>query len=132
MCAGKTGRKLRMKVPYRERSSEPLWPRVLRSASRGASRSVDSGTSGLGNRASKKTFRSPTLYVEGEGHVGYGAILYLEKPDGRKRPLGIAVLEDKIVQGAVVEILNAIYRKTFWDSPMGFGQDAERTTRWMR
>src|SRR5712691_3582377 len=37
--------------------------------------------------------------------------VYLEKDDGRKRPLGIAALEDKIVQGAVVEILNAIYEE---------------------
>src|SRR5688572_22395271 len=43
-----TGRKLGMKEPYKERSSEPLWPRVLRCASRGAGRSVDSGTSRLG------------------------------------------------------------------------------------
>jgi hypothetical protein len=33
---------------------------------------------------------------------------YIPKPDGRQRPLGIAALEDKIVQRAVVEILNAI------------------------
>jgi hypothetical protein len=33
---------------------------------------------------------------------------YIEKADGRQRPLGIAALEDKIVQRAVVEVLNAI------------------------
>ncbi len=46
--------------------------------------------------------------------------VYLEKPDGRKRPLGIAVLEDKIVQGAVVEILNAIYEEDFLGYSYGF------------
>jgi retron-type reverse transcriptase len=46
--------------------------------------------------------------------------VYLEKPDGRKRPLGIAVLEDKIVQGAVVEILNAIYEEDFLGFSYGF------------
>jgi len=46
--------------------------------------------------------------------------VYLEKPDGRKRPLGIAVLEDKIVQGAVVEILNAIYEEDFLGFSHGF------------
>lgn len=46
--------------------------------------------------------------------------IYLEKPDGRKRPLGIAVLEDKIVQGAVVEILNAIYEEDFLGFSYGY------------
>ena len=36
---------------------------------------------------------------------------YIPKPDGRLRPLGVAALEDKIVQRAVVEVLNAIYGK---------------------
>ena len=34
---------------------------------------------------------------------------YIPKADGRLRPLGITVLEDKILQRAVVEVLNAIY-----------------------
>src|SRR5690349_18378820 len=34
---------------------------------------------------------------------------FIPKPDGRMRPLGIAALEDKIVQRALVEVLNAIY-----------------------
>jgi len=36
---------------------------------------------------------------------------YIAKPDGRQRPLGIAALEDKIVQRAVVQVLNAIYEE---------------------
>jgi hypothetical protein len=36
---------------------------------------------------------------------------YIPKPDGRQRPLGVAALEDKIVQRAVAEVLNAIYGK---------------------
>jgi len=37
----------------------------------------------------------------------------IPKPDGRERPLGIASLEDKIVQRAMVEILNEIYEADF-------------------
>jgi len=39
--------------------------------------------------------------------------IYLEKPDGRQRPIGIAALEDKIVQQAVVTILNSIDEEDF-------------------
>ena len=35
--------------------------------------------------------------------------VYIPKPDGRLRPLGVAALEDKILQRALVEVLNAIY-----------------------
>jgi RNA-directed DNA polymerase len=38
---------------------------------------------------------------------------YIPRPDGRLRPLGIAALEDKILQRAVVEVLNAIYEADF-------------------
>ena len=38
---------------------------------------------------------------------------YIAKSDGRKRPLGIAALEDKIVERALVEVLNAIYEEDF-------------------
>ncbi len=38
---------------------------------------------------------------------------YIPKADGRQRPLGIAALEDKIVQQAVVTVLNEIYEEDF-------------------
>jgi len=45
---------------------------------------------------------------------------YIPKTDGRLRPLGIATLEDKILQRAVVEVLNAIYEEDFLGFSYGF------------
>jgi RNA-directed DNA polymerase len=45
---------------------------------------------------------------------------YIPKPDGRQRPLAVAALEDKIVQGACVMVLNAIYEEDFLGFSYGF------------
>jgi RNA-directed DNA polymerase len=45
---------------------------------------------------------------------------YIPKSDGRQRPLGVTALEDKIVQRAAVEVLNAIYEEDFADFSYGF------------
>jgi RNA-directed DNA polymerase len=46
--------------------------------------------------------------------------VFIPKPDGRLRPLGVASLEDKIVQRAVVEVLNAVYEEDFLGFSYGF------------
>jgi group II intron reverse transcriptase/maturase len=46
--------------------------------------------------------------------------VYLAKPDGRQRPLGVPTLEDKIVQRATVEVLTAIYDTDFLGFSYGF------------
>jgi group II intron reverse transcriptase/maturase len=45
---------------------------------------------------------------------------YIPKADGKQRPLAIAALEDKIVQGATVMVLNAIYEEDFLGFSYGF------------
>ena len=39
--------------------------------------------------------------------------VYIPKPDGRLRPLGVASLEDKVLQRALVEVLNAVFEQDF-------------------
>jgi len=46
--------------------------------------------------------------------------VYIAKADGRRRPLGVTALEDKLVQRATVEVLNAIYETDFLGFSYGF------------
>jgi RNA-directed DNA polymerase len=46
--------------------------------------------------------------------------VFIPKADGRLRPLGVASLEDKILQRALVEVLNAIYEADFLGFSYGF------------
>ena len=57
---------------------------------------------------------------------------YIPKADGRQRPLGIAAIEDKIVQAAVVAILMPIYESEFLDSATVSDRSATSIKRWMR
>ena len=46
--------------------------------------------------------------------------VYIAKADGRQRPIGVPALEDKIVQRATVEVLNAVYETDFLGFSYGF------------
>src|SRR5450631_485564 len=56
----------------------------------------------------------------GAYHAKPSRRVWIDKTDGRKRPLGIAALEDKIAQAAVVEVLNQIWEEDFVDFSYGF------------
>jgi len=56
----------------------------------------------------------------GAYHAKPSRRVWIAKEDGRKRPLGIAALEDKIVQAAVVEVLNQIWEEDFLGFSYGF------------
>jgi group II intron reverse transcriptase/maturase len=64
---------------------------------------------GLHERLKNKTYRAQPLRR-----------IYLDKEDGSKRPISIPALEDKIVQKAVVKLLNAIFEQDFLDCSYGF------------
>ncbi|MCP4594449.1 MAG: hypothetical protein GY842_27270 [bacterium] len=46
--------------------------------------------------------------------------VYIAKEDGRQRPIGVTTLEDKLVQRATTQVLNAVYEVEFKGYSYGF------------
>ena len=58
--------------------------------------------------------------------------VWIPKPDGRQRPLGVAALEDKVVQHAVGKVLNQIWEEDFLGFSYGFRPGRGRRMLWTR
>ena len=86
----------------------------LREAYRAISPNAAAGVDGVTWRDYGSDLEANLRDLHGRVHRGaFRAMptrrVFIPKPDGRLRPLGVAALEDKILQRAVVEVLNAIY-----------------------
>lgn len=100
-------------------------PDVLREAYLGLKREAAPGVDGLTWRAYGETLEDNLRDLSERLKRGaYRAKpvrrVYIPKADGRPRPLGVPVLEDKLVQRAMVEVLNAIYETDFLGFSYGF------------
>jgi RNA-directed DNA polymerase len=109
----------------------------LRAAYRALNPRAATGTDGVTWRAYGQDLEANLRGLHDRVHRGsYRAKptrrAYIPKSDGRKRPLGIAALEDKVLQRAVVEVLNGSTRRTSSASRTGSGRGARRMTRSMR
>ena len=74
-------------------------------------RMLESNLQGLLNRIKSGRYQAPPIRRS-----------YIPKGDGQRRPLGIPTFEDKIVQRAVVMLLEPIYEMDFYDFSYGFRQ----------
>lgn len=102
-----------------------LTPRLLLDSFRALRGDAASGVDGMTCAEYGKGLARRLLDLHDRVHSGrYRAQpskrIYIEKDDGRLRPIGIAALEDKIVQKAVMTILNAVYEEDFMPFSHGF------------
>jgi group II intron reverse transcriptase/maturase len=98
---------------------------LLKEAYFALKRDAAPGVDGLTWKAYEQDLEANVVGLHARVHRGsYRALPskrhYIAKADGRQRPLGIAALEDKIVQRALVEVLNAIYEEDFLGFSYGF------------
>ena len=118
--AAKRDRKARFTALLHHVDHEALY-RAFRRLKRSASAGVDGETVA----DYEKNFVSNIKDLCSRVHAGrYRPLpvrrVYIPKSDGGKRPLGIPALEDKIVQGAVAEVLSAVYEVDFIGFSYGF------------
>ena len=98
---------------------------LLRDAFLALKRRAAPGIDGVTWQSYEETLEDNLLALHERVHRGtYRALpvrrRFIPKADGKQRPLGITSLEDKIVQRAVVDVLNAIYEGDFLGFSYGF------------
>ena len=97
----------------------------LRGAYHGLKRNAAAGVDGVTWKAYRKELEANLQDLSGRlQRRAYRARptrrTYIDKTDGRRRPLGVPALEDKIVQRAVAEVLGAVYEEDFLGFSYGF------------
>jgi RNA-directed DNA polymerase len=102
-----------------------ITPEVLAEAFGELQQDAAAGTDGVTCQAYEADLERNLEDLHARVHRGaYRALpsrrVYIPKADGRQRPLGIAALEDKIVQRATATVLNAIYEEDFLGFSYGF------------
>ena len=98
---------------------------LLRDSFYSLKRKAAPGVDGVAWQEYESGLENRLVDLNGRVHRGaYRALpsrrVYIQKEDGRQRPLGVAALEDKIVQQAVATILNQIYEEDFLGFSYGF------------
>jgi len=102
-----------------------ITPQLLMDSFYGLQKNAAAGVDGVTWREYEKILPQRVTEMHRMVHSGaYRATpsrrVYIPKADGRQRPLGIASIEDKIVQQAVVTVLSAIYEEDFLGFSYGF------------
>jgi RNA-directed DNA polymerase len=102
-----------------------IGPEQLEAAFFDIKKNAAPGVDGLTWRAYETSFERNIADLHSRLHRGaYRALpsrrVYIPKPDGRRRPLAVAALEDKIVQRAAAAVLNVIYEEDFLGFSYGF------------
>ena len=100
---------------------EPALERAYRSLRRDAAVGVDGVTvEQYGERLAENLQTLRARMKAGQYRHQPIRRVYIPKENGTSRPIGIATVEDKIVQGALREVLEAIYEQDFLDCSNGF------------
>ncbi len=109
-------------------------PTLLRESFYGLKRKAAPGVDGMTWKEYETGLEDRLTDLHGRVHRGaYRAMpskrQWILKDNGQQRPLGIAALEDKIVQQAVMTVLNAIYEEDFRGFSYGFRPGGELDSR---